>query len=123
MKSKKFAFLMLAAITTVLGVFSLLHQIDLLSLPHRLFLIMIMVIAFIFISGLGIMFNVFYKEPDVFVNRFMILTTLQFLTVLSILGAVWYKMPFHLKAFGFQFICLFITLMVIQSAVILRINK
>jgi hypothetical protein len=45
------------------------------------------------------------------------------LFVLAILGAVWFKMNMHLKAFGFQFIAVFVALMIVQSVLLIKANN
>ena len=122
-KSNKFSIQLVALIIIALGGFSILHFLDVLSLPQRLFYVLAIVISALFLISGAIMYNGFKKGPDVFVNKFMIITTFQFLAVLSVIGAVWYKLPHNFKAFGFQFIGLFIFLMIVQSVLILRNNK
>lgn len=122
-KSNKFSIELIGLIIIALGGFSLLHFLEILSLPQRLFYLLLIVTAFLFLISGAIMYNGFNKGPDVFVNKFMIITTFQFLAVLSVIGAVWYKLPHNFKAFGFQFIGVFIFLMIAQSILILRNNK
>lgn len=123
MKSKKFITQLLTGIVSVLVVFGLLHYFKVLQLPFNLFLLIFVIVPLLFISGGILMATSFSKAPDVFVNRFMILTTFQFLFVLAILGAVWYKMNLHLKAFGFQFIAVFVALMIVQSVLLIKANN
>jgi len=122
-KSNKFSLQLAGFIIIALVGFTLLHFFDVLSLPRRLFYILILIITMLFLVSAAIMYNSFTKSPEVFVNKFLIITTFQFLAVLSVIGAIWYKMPYHLKAFGFQFIGVFIALMIAQSVIILRNNK
>lgn len=123
MKSKKFITQLLTGIVSVLVVYGLLHYFKVLQLPFNLFLLIFVIVPLLFISGGILMATSFSKAPDVFVNRFMILTTFQFLFVLAILGAVWYKMNLHLKAFGFQFIAVFVALMIVQSVLLIKANN
>ncbi len=118
MKSRKFVVQMLGVQISVLVCYGLLHYSKVLQLPFNLFLIQFIVVPFIFILGTFIMWSGLGKEPEVFVGRFLILTTFQFLAVLSIMAAVWYKMNAHLKPFAFQFLGLFIALMIAQSVLI-----
>lgn len=122
-KSKAFALRMLIALIVVLSIYSGLHGMKLISLPLPLFKIVLLLIPVVFIIGGIVVSSGFGKEGDVFVNRFLILTTFQLLAVLSILVAVAYKMNGHLKAFGFQFIAVFIFLMALQSFFIIKINN
>lgn len=55
------------------------------------------------------------KEPENFVNRFLILTTVQLLAAMSILAALAYvKMP-DMRTVALQFISVFVILLAIQS--------
>lgn len=123
MKSSRYVLMMIASIILVLGVFGLLHKIHVLELPMNLFLIFNILIPFIFLLGGVIIVSGFNKPPDIYVQRFMILTTFQFLAVLAIIGAVWYKSNHNLRAFGLQFVSVFVALMIIQSFLLLRANK
>lgn len=122
-KSKVFAFRMILSVTIVLSLFSAFHAFKIILLPLPLFKLILILIPFIFFVGGLIINSGFNKEPDIFVGRFFLLTTFQLLAILSILVAVAYKMNGHLKAFGFQFISIFILLMFLQSFFIVRINN
>lgn len=122
-KSKGFAIRMFVSLVVVLTLYSALHALKILSLPLPLFKIVLLLIPVVFITGGMVMSTGFGKGPDVFVGRFLILTTIQLLAVLSILVAVAYKMNTHLKAFGFQFVAIFILLMLLQSFFIIQMNN
>lgn len=122
-KSKGFAIRMLLTLVIVLVLYSGLHAFKIITLPLPLFKIVLLLIPVVFVTGGVVMSTGFDKEPDVFVGRFLILTTVQLLAVLSILVAVAYKMNVHLKAFGFQFVAIFILLMLLQSFFIIQMNN
>lgn len=123
MKKSNFFLYLIIAIAAVLAVFGLAHYFKIIQLPIKLFLIFFIVIPFLFLTG-GVIATVgTYKTPDAFAQRFLLLTTFQFLAVLSILMAVWYKAGTFLKAFGFQFIAVFLLLMLIQSILLIRLGK
>lgn len=63
-----------------------------------------------------------YKNPDSFAQRFMLLTTFQLLAILSVIAAVWYVSEPHLKAFGLQFVSVFVLLMFVQSFLLIRLG-
>lgn len=122
-KSKVFAIRMLISMIIVLSLYSALHGLKIISLSLPLFKIVLLLIPVVFLIGGVIIISGFNKEPDVFVGRFLLLTTFQLLAVLSIIVAVAYKLNGHLRAFGFQFISIFILLMLIQSFFIVKINN
>lgn len=123
MKKSNFFLYLILAITIVLSVYGLLHYLKIIQLPMKLFLIVFIIIPFIFLTGGMIVALGKNKNPDSFAQRFLLLTTFQFLAVLSILMAVWYKAGIHLKPFGFQFISVFIILMMIQSILLIRLGR
>jgi hypothetical protein len=123
MKKSNFFLYLIIGISLVLTVFGLLHYLKILQLPMNLFLIFFIVVPFLFLTG-GVIATVGnYKTPDAFAQRFLLLTTFQFLMVLSILMAVWYKDFKYLKAFGFQFLSIFLVLMLIQSVLLIRLGS
>lgn len=123
MKKSSFFVSLIAAISIVLSIFGLLHYLKVLQLPMNLFLVFFLLIPFLFLVG-GVIVTVGnYRTPDAFAQRFLLLTTFQFIAVLSILMAVWYKAFEHLKSFGFQFISVFLVLMLIQSVLLIRLGS
>lgn len=82
------------------------------------------IIAILFIAGGFIIAPGFMKEPDSFVNRFLILTTIQMLAMLAILAALAYvKIP-DMRGIGFHSISVFVLLLMIQSTLLIRlVNK
>ncbi|MCH2229716.1 MAG: hypothetical protein MK105_05170 [Crocinitomicaceae bacterium] len=55
------------------------------------------------------------KEPENFVNRFLILTTVQLLAAMSMLAALAYlKMP-DMRTVALQFVAVFVVLLALQS--------
>ena len=60
------------------------------------------------------------KDPENFVNRFLILTTVQLLAAMSILAALAYVKMTDMKTIALQFISLFVVLLVIQSFLLVK---
>jgi hypothetical protein len=60
------------------------------------------------------------KDPENFVNRFLILTTVQLLAAMSILAALAYvKMP-DMRTVALQFISIFVILLAVQSFLLVK---
>lgn len=108
------------ALFVVLGTLDLLHFLKVFSLPMKLFVLINSIIPFIFLIGAWIVTSGKTKEPHVQVNKFVLLTTFQFMTMLVIIAAVWYKFHFALKSFGLQIVGVYIVLMFFQSWLILK---
>lgn len=121
MKKSSYFFIILVALVFVLTIYSLLCYWNMIQLPQRLLNLVFILIPFLFIGGVFIVGN--NKGPEVFVQRFLMLTTFQFLATLAILLAVWYKMREQLKEFGIQFVVIFVVLLIIQSVLLIRSNK
>lgn len=84
--------------------------------------IIVGVILAIFILGTLIISPGLNKSPENFVGRFLILTTVQMLSVLSvILALVYTKFP-EARTMGFHLITIFCFLLAVQSVLLIRIN-
>lgn len=78
------------------------------------------VLLFIFVMGTLIIAPGLKKNPENFVGRFMILTTIQLLAVLSVLLAITYvKIP-NVKIVSFHIISVFVLLMFFQSFLLIN---
>ena len=55
------------------------------------------------------------KDPENFVNRFLILTTVQLLAAMSILAALAYLKMSDMRVVALQFISVFVILLAVQS--------
>ena len=60
------------------------------------------------------------KAPDNFVNRFLILTTVQLLAAMSILAALAYVNISDMRTVALQFISIFVILLAIQSFLLVK---
>ena len=64
------------------------------------------------------------KDPDIFVNRFLILTTFQLLAMLAILAAMAYSKLPDFRHISFHTLSVFVLLLGVQSALLVRfVNK
>jgi hypothetical protein len=120
MKTNSYFFAICTALLVVLVGYDLLHYLKVFSLPIKLFLLINTIIPFLFLIGAWIVTSGKKKEPHVQVNKFVLLTTFQFMTMLIMIAAVWYKYHFALKAFGLQIVSLYVILLFFQSWLILK---
>lgn len=123
MTKSKYLTLLLVFLGVIMTAFGLLHYLHLLMLPMPLFQLIIFLVPFLAAVGIVIVVPGFSKPAEQFVMRFMILTTVQMLTVLSVIAAVWYTNKIHLKEFGLQFISAFIALLAVQSVLLILVNN
>jgi 4-amino-4-deoxy-L-arabinose transferase-like glycosyltransferase len=121
MTKNKYISLMVAAILICLLLFGALHYFKILSLPIKLFGLIYVVIPALFLGSIYVVLGD-KSKVEVFVQRFMILTTFQLLTNLFLIAAVWYVAKPYLKQFGLQLISVFILLMAIQSILLIRFS-
>ncbi len=122
MKKSNYFLYIIVAVIAALSVFGSMHSLKIIQLPMKLFLLINIVIPILFLGGGIIITAGKYKNPDSFAQRFMLLTTFQLLTILSVIAAVWYTAKLHLKAFGLQFVSVFVFLMIIQSLLLIRLG-
>lgn len=122
MKKNSYFLYLISAVSIVLVVYGLLHAFHLIQLPMKLFLLVNIVIPVLFIGGAAIVTVGKKKNPESFAQRFMLMTTFQLLTILSIIAAIWYKANIHLKAFGLQFVSVFVILMIFHSLLLIRLG-
>lgn len=122
MKKSNYFLYLISALLIVLVVYDLLHAFHLIQLPMKLFLLVNIVIPVLFIGGAAIITVGRKKNPESFAQRFMLMTTFQLLTILSIVAAIWYKANIHLKSFGLQFVSVFVILMIFHSLLLVRLG-
>jgi len=78
------------------------------------------IVLLMFISGGKLIAGGFEKEPDVFVNKFLILTTFQLLAIMAILLAMVYVKLSDFRAVAFHTISIFIILLTTQSILLIE---
>lgn len=123
MKKTSYLTQLIAACIVVLSLFGLIHFFKVVTLPMPLFLLLMIAIPMIFVGGSLIVLIGEMSEPESFVQRFLMLTTFQFLGALSLIAAVWYTNKPTLKSFGIQFCIVFIAMLILQSVLLLRFSK
>ena len=78
------------------------------------------IVLLLFIGGGKLIAGGFAKGPDVFVNKFLILTTFQLLAIMTILMAMIYvKLP-DFRGVAFHTISIFIILLGVQSILLIE---
>lgn len=78
------------------------------------------IILLLFIGGGKLIAGGLEKEPDVFVNKFLILTTFQMLAIMTILAALVYvKIP-DFRSVAFHTISIFVLLLSVQSILLIE---
>ena len=93
---------------------------DVLHVNFKMGLKLDLILFIVFSMGMQIIVPGIKNNPKNFVNRFLVLTTVQLLAVLSILVAVTYlKIPDY-KIIVFHIISIFIILMLIQSFLLIK---
>lgn len=120
MRTKKYAivFLISAIFTLVVDLFFCKSYFT--TLPFRGLLILDCVLFFLFVVGTVIIAPGLEKEPKNFVGRFLILTTVQMLSVLAVFAAVIFvKFP-NAKIIVLHSLAVFVLLMVLQSYLLLK---
>lgn len=123
MKKERYFLYLILAVVLVLGIYDLLYYFDVLQIPQKLMLIINIVVPFQFITGGLITTFGIQKQPETFAQRFLILTTFQMLSVIAILVAVWWAAKPDLRIFAFQFLGVFMTIMIVQSALLIRFSE
>ena len=114
-------FLIIIAITLV-SYYGLVNA-EFILLPSKgLQFVLISEVA-LFVSGTFIIAPGLIKSEENFVARFLILTTVQMLAILSIILALVYLKYPNAKAIGFQLLFVFLFLMSIQSFLLVKIKN
>ncbi|MCO5258641.1 MAG: hypothetical protein M9916_00675 [Crocinitomicaceae bacterium] len=109
------------SIITVLLIFGGLHAFHIVTLPIKLFVLIYCIIPILFLSSIYVVSGD-QSKVEVFVQRFMLLTTFQLLTNLFLIASVWYAAKPYLKQFGLQLVTVFVILMAIQSLLLIQFS-
>ncbi|MBP6090047.1 MAG: hypothetical protein KA521_02235 [Crocinitomicaceae bacterium] len=114
-------FLIIIAITLV-SYYGLVSA-EFILLPFKGLQFVLISEAALFVSGTFIIAPGLIKSEENFVARFLILTTVQMLAILSIILALVYLKYPTAKAIGFQLLFVFLFLMSIQSFLLVKIKN
>jgi hypothetical protein len=101
----------------------LLSFLGMLGLKPQLYLILDAFLFLIFLLGGLIIGPGLDKRPENFVNRFLILTTLQLLSAMSVLATLVFMKTLDVRRAALQFIAVFVILLAIQSFFLVKSIK
>jgi hypothetical protein len=122
-KNKQYAFLFLVILSVTLVAFYGLVHAEFILLSSKGLQLVLLSESIVFVGGTFIVAPGLVKSEENFVARFLILTTVQMLAVLSIiLALVYLKFP-QAKAIGFQLLFVFLFLMSIQSFLLVKLKN
>lgn len=126
-ESKKYVSRLIPIVLLVIITHFVLVKLDFFEIIDRVAILMEIILGLLFMLGTVIVVPAFKQAPDQLVGKFMVLTTVQLLSVLALFGAfVYTKIPYF-KVSIFHCLILFVVLMVIQSILLIgvvnRLNK
>lgn len=122
-KNKIYRTLFLIIIVITLVSYYGLVNAEFILLPSKGLQFVITSEAALFILGIFIIAPGLIKSEENFVARFLILTTVQMLAILSIILALVYLKYPNAKAIGFQLLFVFLFLMSVQSFLLVKIKN
>lgn len=119
--SKKYIFILLGSLLVVLGLYFALVQSGLLNISERLAAIVAFTIGIVFCTGIPLVATSFGGDPEKFVGKFLVLTTVQLLlAMILMLAFVVSKIP-AANVMCFHFIGLYIILLTVQSVALVKL--
>ncbi len=124
MKIKSYTTRFVPLVVLLLVVHILLVYLNVFPFNFRLTLISDFALLFIFSLGVPIVsVGLKKKEEGGFVGSFLILTTVQMLSALSVLGAFVYTQVPQFREISLQLISVFIILLIVQSIFLIKLVK
>ena len=81
------------------------------------------ILAVLFLGGMFIVAPTLSKDPEKFVIRFLLLTTVQMLSVFGSIGVLSFQRISHVKSIGFHAVSLFCLFLFVQSFLLIRHNN
>lgn len=124
MKIKSYTTRFVPLVVLLLVVHILLVYLNVFPFNFRLTLISDFALLFIFLLGVPIVsVGLKKKEEGGFVGSFLILTTVQMLSTLSVLGAFVYTQVPQFREISLQLISVFIILLIVQSIFLIKLVK
>lgn len=123
-ESKRFAMRMVPAVLLIVLIHFVLVKCNVFVVAERIAILMELVLSILFLMGTVIIAPSFKKDSDQLVGRFMILTTVQLLSILALFGAfIYVKIP-DFRTAVFHSLGLFLILMIVQSVLLVTtINR
>lgn len=120
-KASVFTLIILGSLLVVLGTYVALVQGHVLQLVEKHAIIISLTISIIFGGGIPLITPSFRQEPEKFVGRFLVLTTVQLLLAMSILLAFIVSKQSDAKMMCFHFISLFVLILIVQSFGLIKV--
>lgn len=107
----------------VLGIYSLLRFMGVLILPQKLYLLLVIMMFVLVYSGSAIALLGKYKYPESFGQRFLLMTTFQMMTFLSVAAAAKYALEEEANPFVLQYLFVFLAVLFVQSIFLVKLGK
>jgi hypothetical protein len=106
-----------------ISIYSGLAQLDIVSIKSEDRLIVSVVVFLLFLSGTFIMLPGFKRGPEVFVQRFFILTTVQMIGFFSIVAGFAYSKYPSAKIVIMHMLVLVLFYLILQSVMLVKFSK
>lgn len=124
MKSKHFSFRFIILLLLVLSAHSVLVFLEIFKVDFTKFISLEIVLFVIYALGIIVIAPGLDKNPENFVGRFLILTTIQLLAAMSVLAALAYVQVPEMRSLSLHFISVFVIVLGIQSFLLVKwVNK
>lgn len=124
MKSKQFSFRFIILLLIVLLAHSTLVFFEIFKTDFSKFIRLEIVLFVIYSLGIIVIAPGLDKNPENFVGRFLILTTVQLLAAMSVLAALAYVQIPEMRTLSLHFISAFVIVLGIQSFLLVKwVNK
>ncbi|MEN9999086.1 MAG: hypothetical protein RI922_2076 [Bacteroidota bacterium] len=120
-KARVFTLIIIGSLLVILGIYVVLVQGNVLQLIEKHAMIISLAISIIFAGGIPLITPSFHQDPEKFVGRFLVLTTVQLLLAMSILLAFIVSKQSDAKIMCFHFISLFVLLLIVQSIGLIKV--
>jgi len=120
-KARLFTLIIIGSLLVILGIYVALVQSKVFSFSEKHALVVSLTITVIFGGGIPLITPSFQQDPEKFVGRFLILTTVQLLLAMSILLAFIVSKQSEAKMMCFHFISLFVLLLIVQSIGLIKV--
>ena len=124
MKSKQFTLRFITLLLIVLSLHSVVVFFDIFKVDFTKFMTLEITLFVIYALGIVVIAPGLNKDPENFVGRFLILTTIQLLAAMSVLAALAYAKVPEMRALSLHFISAFVIVLGIQSYLLVKwVNK
>lgn len=124
MKSKQFSFRFITILTCILAIHSGLVFFKVFDVNFNQFISLEIVLLAIYTLGIIVIAPGLDKDPENFVGRFLILTTVQLLAAMSVLAALAYVKSPQMRELSLHFISAFVIVLGVQSFLLVKwVNK